>query len=194
MTRHMIGADRKCELRIPQDSHDLEEIHHSLIRIYFCEIVKPSLDIAHMYLMDLPAFGQILDDGKYFQSGSLQALSCCSKTQLEAVIRAINDSVVPLERIEDRRGVPILRALIAERKTGRVIGMACHADIVLLANGNYALKKVCDALPIVVRGNPAGLAHRKVLPVLLEFESLIGSSTSARPPIIPPDRDQRPVI
>src|ERR1039458_9307141 len=40
MIRHMIGTDRTRELRVPENSHDLEKVHLALIGINLGEIVK----------------------------------------------------------------------------------------------------------------------------------------------------------
>ena len=112
-----IGAERTGELRVAEDAHDLEEIHLPFIRKYFLEIVKASLYVAHVDLIDLAALAQILDDRKHFGFWILQSLGGCAETQLKSVVRAVYNGLVSFDRFEYGRRIPVIRALISERQT-----------------------------------------------------------------------------
>ena len=68
MTRHMIGADRQAELRVPQNAHDLQEIHLAFIGIHLRKIVEASSDVSHVDLVYLPPARQVLDDREHFRA------------------------------------------------------------------------------------------------------------------------------
>jgi hypothetical protein len=79
----MIGAYRTRELHVPKNSHELEEVHLALIGIHFFKTVQPATDVAHMDLVDLSSFPQILDNGQDLHAWVLQTLGSCSQAQLK---------------------------------------------------------------------------------------------------------------
>ena len=85
MTRHMIGADRQAELRVPQNAHDLQKVHLAFIGIDLREIVKASPDVPHVDLMYLSPVSQVLDDRKHLRAWVPQPLGGCPQTQLKSV-------------------------------------------------------------------------------------------------------------
>src|ERR1035441_5797494 len=115
MSRHMVRADRAGKLHVPQDAHDLEEVHLSLVGIHFREVVKAAADIAHVNLVYLSALAQVFDDREDFAGRTLYPFRNRAQAQLEPVIRTVDDRFVSLEAFEDRGRVPILGTLIAER-------------------------------------------------------------------------------
>src|ERR1043166_9024977 len=94
MTRHMIRADRAGKLRVPQNSDHLEKIHVSFIRIHFREIVKSSTDVAHMDLSFFSSSTKVWDKGEIFSRRFLYPFPRRSETQLESVVRAVDDCFV----------------------------------------------------------------------------------------------------
>src|SRR2546426_1125034 len=107
MTRHMIGTYRPGELRVAQDSHDLEEVHLALVRKNFLEIVEPAANVAHMDLVDFSSFAQVANNGQDLAVWVFQPLSGRSKTQLKSIVWTLNDRFVSFDCFKDRWRIPI---------------------------------------------------------------------------------------
>ena len=176
MARHVIGTNRIGKLRVPQNAHHLREVHLAFVREDFLRSREPAADIAHVDLVNLPLVAQVLNDRQDLRQTDSSAFGRRAQAQLESVVRAVDNRFVLLESIEDRRRIPVLGALIAERQTRRIVRMGGHAHIVLLAHGNDVLQKVCDALPVVVLTRRRPLPHGQVFPVGLELERFVGGS------------------
>src|SRR5262245_15932930 len=72
--------------------------------------------------------------------------------------------------------------------------MATHPHVVLLGNRDDSFEKVRDPLPVVFGGHSAGLSNRKLLPIALELERLVGDSTASRRFSVAPYGYHGPVI
>jgi hypothetical protein len=59
-------------------------------------MVKAAPYVAHVYLMNYPAFAEVLHNQQYFLGRILQARSCISDIQLETVIRRVDDRFLAL--------------------------------------------------------------------------------------------------
>src|SRR5262249_17987358 len=108
--------------------------------------------------------------------------------------RAVDDRFVPLEPFKDGWRIPIVRALIPERQPGWIVGMAGHLHVVLFADRYHLLKKVRDALPVIVGRNPACLAHGQIFPIVVELESRVRDSASTSHSRVSAYRDHRPMM
>ena len=181
-------------MRIPENAHDPEEVHVAFIRIDLREIVKPATDVAHVDLVDLPPFAQVLDDRKDFRQGSLQALARGPQAQLKSIVGTVDDRFVAFESLKNRRRIPVLSPLVAKRQARWIIRMDGHPHIMLFAHGNDLLEKVSDALPVILRRDYARLPHGKVFPVVLELESFIRRTASTWHFPVTPDRYHRPMM
>src|SRR5438034_234417 len=131
MTRHVVGTNRSGELGVAQHAHDGEESQHSFGGKNLVELVQAAADVAHVNLVDFSSPAQVLDDGENFLVGILEPLGGGSETQLESVVRAVNNRFVTLDGLEDGRRVPVVCALIAERKAGRIIRVTGHFHVAL---------------------------------------------------------------
>ena len=65
MTRHVIRADGTRELCVPQDAHDLQEIHFALVGENLLKVVEASANVAHMDLVYFAPFAEVLDNGEH---------------------------------------------------------------------------------------------------------------------------------
>src|SRR5262245_64520790 len=72
--------------------------------------------------------------------------------------------------------------------------MATHPHVVFFGDRDDSFEKVRDPLPIVGGGHSAGLSDRKLLPIVLELERLVGDSSASWRFSVAPDWYHRPVI
>src|SRR6266498_3682598 len=121
MTRHVIRTDRSCELGVSQHAHNREEVHRSFIRINLLKMVQATANVAHVNLMDFSAPAQVFDDGQDLRAWIFQPFSRRSETQLESVVRAVHNSFVTFNGLEDRGRIPVIHSLITKRKARRIV-------------------------------------------------------------------------
>ncbi len=69
VTGHVVRAQSAGELRITQDSHNLQKIHVAFIGVHFQEVMKSPADVSHMDLVDLASFTQVFDNRQNLRAG-----------------------------------------------------------------------------------------------------------------------------
>src|SRR5439155_25198337 len=124
----------------------------------------------------------------------LQPFSGRAETELESIVRAVHNRFVTFKGFEDRGRVPVVCSLITERKTRWIVRMTGHFHVVLTGHRDNLLQEMGDALPVVIRTHPLGLADRETLPIVLELECGIRGSASARCAPVATDGNHSPVI
>src|SRR6476646_6987973 len=72
--------------------------------------------------------------------------------------------------------------------------MTGHFDVELFGNRNHYLQEIRDPFPVVFNAHHTGLAHRQILPILLELEARVSDFASPGSLPVAPDRNHGPVI
>lgn len=75
---HVIWTDRTRKLGVPQNSHNLQEVHLAFIWEYLAIVVQSASDCLHVYLANFFLPAEILDDGEYVDCRVPQTRRHCS--------------------------------------------------------------------------------------------------------------------
>ena len=122
-----------------------QKVEIALVRIDLLEIVAAALYVAQVHIEDLLPIAQVPEHGKDFGRGVEEHLSYSTDTEVEPVIRALDqfdELLYPVNSSQDTAHAPV-----SSRRHTRIMLMARHPNTVLGGNRDHALEEMVNPLP-----------------------------------------------
>ena len=131
-----------------EGGHRFRGVEGTLIDRHLGELEPVAKDIAEVHIEDFLARAEVPDHVVEFLARIHQHLGNRSDAEVEPVIRAFLDRHKLLQAFN--RGKHRVHTLIAFGRSGGVVRVACHTNLVLGCDWNDPLEKIGDAFPVGV--------------------------------------------